>query len=77
MDSIILLNDWTDFDAVQAFYPLGHEKEFTKGLFLVVVLHMQADSSHMISTATGPRGKSKQTQKNVHIYEVYIEKTNV
>lgn len=48
MDSIILLNDWTDFDAVQAFYPLGHVKEFTKGLFLVAVLHMKAHSSHMI-----------------------------
>lgn len=32
-DLIILLNDWTNFNAVQAFYPLDCEKELTKGLF--------------------------------------------
>lgn len=72
LDSILSLNDWTDFNAVRAFDPLGCEKEFTKALSLVVIFPIKAYSSHYDLDNNGPRlggeGEGKQANTTEHIH---------
>lgn len=54
MVSIISLSDLSDFNADQAFYPLGCEKEFTQGLFSSNFSPLRPTLRTAIWATTGP-----------------------